>query len=172
MDFMPSCKYLFVVDTDKYSGNFEDELCAYMTGKMREWGHGEEFVSRYEKECPPSVQEWIDDGVAFVVTHTDDVPNEAPMIILTTPGWTNIDGEEVRTDDPSKRENVYLSVGIFLNDYPPNEVIEFFKQQARKFSDLHIGLQKYRTNPITIDGFRILEVHTSLEEKWRESHAG
>ena len=31
---MQNEKYLFVIDTDSYSGNFEREMCAYCTGQI------------------------------------------------------------------------------------------------------------------------------------------
>ena len=37
--------YGFIVDTDSYAGNFEREMCAYMTGHIGECSVGEEYAS-------------------------------------------------------------------------------------------------------------------------------
>jgi hypothetical protein len=165
MEFIPQCEFLFVVDTDQYAGNFEDELCAHMTGQMRESGHGEEFVDMFEQEVPKDIQAWTQDNVVHVVTDTDDVPDRSPMIILTTPGWVN-DGKGGYEPGTGITGYSYLSVGIFLNEYPPDEVIQVFIERAKTFTKFKIGLQKYTTN-FNITGFRILEVQASLNEKWK-----
>jgi len=48
---LPSTSYIFVIDTDSYAGNFERELCAYMTGLVGDCEVGREAVELYEKEC-------------------------------------------------------------------------------------------------------------------------
>jgi hypothetical protein len=37
-------RLLFVVDTDTYAGNFEREMCAYITGQVGECEVGEEIA--------------------------------------------------------------------------------------------------------------------------------
>lgn len=41
--------YLFVVDTDKYAGNFERCMCAHMTGVVGESDVGDESASDYRE---------------------------------------------------------------------------------------------------------------------------
>lgn len=46
-------KYKFIIDTNKYAGNFEREMCAYLTGRIGECGVGQEFAALFEKEYEP-----------------------------------------------------------------------------------------------------------------------
>jgi len=42
--------YKFIIDTDQYAGNFEREMCAYLTGTVGECGVGDEFAELFSKE--------------------------------------------------------------------------------------------------------------------------
>lgn len=42
--------FIFAIQTEEYSGNFERELCAYLTGDIGECGVGEEYAKRHEEE--------------------------------------------------------------------------------------------------------------------------
>jgi hypothetical protein len=44
--------YLFVIDTDEYAGNFEREMCAYLTGRVGDCGVGDDFAELFHKEVP------------------------------------------------------------------------------------------------------------------------
>ncbi|KKK83825.1 hypothetical protein LCGC14_2789530, partial [marine sediment metagenome] len=35
-----SDSWIFIIDTDSYAGNFEREMCAYITGRVGECGVG------------------------------------------------------------------------------------------------------------------------------------
>lgn len=43
----------FIIDTDSYSGNFEREMCAYITGHIGDclvgFEEAEDYLSKYEK---------------------------------------------------------------------------------------------------------------------------
>src|SRR5271156_1981169 len=75
-------QYIFIVDTDAYAGNFERELCAYMTGVLGECGIGEEAKKLYEK-----------DGFEPLKNLVTQVPDDhgywRPCAIQVTPGWFN-----------------------------------------------------------------------------------
>ena len=49
--------WIFVIDTDKYAGNFEREMCAFMTGIIGECGIGVEEAQLYYEQTglSPSV---------------------------------------------------------------------------------------------------------------------
>lgn len=80
----------FVIDTDKYAGNFERELCAHITGHIGECGVGEDF---------------IEEGVAEFFENIVEVPDEhscrRPCSIFPNPRYKNngmgfayLDGQE------------------------------------------------------------------------------
>lgn len=75
--------YGFIIDTDSYSGNFERELCAYVTGHIGDCGTGdteaEEYLKQFEK-------------VKGVVQREDAEQHSIfrPVEICPTPGiWNN-----------------------------------------------------------------------------------
>lgn len=42
--------YGFIIATDRYTGNFEREICAYITGGRSNCGVGDEYAKMFEKE--------------------------------------------------------------------------------------------------------------------------
>lgn len=42
--------FLFVIDTDAYAGNFEREMCAYMTGHVGDCAVGDDKAKMYHEE--------------------------------------------------------------------------------------------------------------------------
>lgn len=79
--------WLLIVDTDTYSGNFERQLTAYLTGQLGECGVGKEMAKLFEEEAktnkPPV------DFAEVVVSAPDDHGCSRPCTIYPTPGWYN-----------------------------------------------------------------------------------
>ncbi len=98
-----SC-YIFAVKTDSYAGNFEREMCAFMTGVVGECGVGDIVAGLFAQEYPGE-NSWEDK----VMQVADDHGCHRPV---------TIDNE---------------SVMIFLNDYPTNEDISFLRKRALLF---------------------------------------
>lgn len=77
--------YLFVIDTNRYAGNFEREMCAYVTGQIGECGVGKENAELAKQEIP--------DVVAKLEELIEMVPDEhgcaRPVSIFPTQGWFN-----------------------------------------------------------------------------------
>jgi len=77
--------YIFIVDTDKYAGNFEREMTAYMTGQSGDCGIGADIAIQFESlsNLPNS---YFEDLVK-------NVSNEdgfySPCKIWETEGWFN-----------------------------------------------------------------------------------
>jgi hypothetical protein len=51
----------FKVKTDSYAGNFEREMCAYMTGQLGECGVGDEFVDMNISNLFSNIKDLPDD---------------------------------------------------------------------------------------------------------------
>jgi hypothetical protein len=73
--------WLFVIDTEDYSGNFERELCAYITGRVGECGVGDDMAEIFKKE--------VGDALEGVIEETDEHGCSRPTSIYPTPGWFN-----------------------------------------------------------------------------------
>lgn len=74
--------YKFIVDTNSYAGNFEREMCAYLTSKIGEREVGQELVEVFEKESA--------DNISF--NNVQSVKHDScarPCSIEITPGWFN-----------------------------------------------------------------------------------
>ena len=71
--------YLFIVDTDQYAGNFEREMCAYMTGAVGECGVGEEYAKMFNEEEPDTI---FDNNMLFL--DEDDYSCRRPVKIVST----------------------------------------------------------------------------------------
>ena len=94
-------EYLLVVDTEQYSGNFERQLCAYITGIVGECGVGHEEAGVAQEDLPEKVQEWCQEHVLLKM---DDNGCDRPVAIRPTPGWFNDGrGGHFRRDDPDAR---------------------------------------------------------------------
>lgn len=78
-------RFIFVVDTENYAGNFERQLTAYVTGVTGECGVGDEESALFQDEHPDRVEEFQN--------IVDQVPDEngchRPTSIYPTPGWFN-----------------------------------------------------------------------------------
>jgi hypothetical protein len=114
---MKCCPYIFVIDTDAYAGNFECELCAYVTGKWDGETHGETQANIFKQEVPPNIQDEFEYLVKLLPTCDDDVPILSHECLIY--------------NDQTKQ---YTGVGIFFDQEPPTELINLMKERAIKFS--------------------------------------
>jgi hypothetical protein len=76
---------MFVIDTEQYAGNFERQMCAYITGQIGECGVGQEEAVQYKKETHKQPLDFIENRV----DGSDDCPCMRPVNIYPTPGWFN-----------------------------------------------------------------------------------
>ena len=108
-------EYFVIVDTEDYAGNFERELCAYMTGTYGECGVGEVCADLFEKDVDEETFKWFDENIMY---ESDDNGCSRPAKLSSTPGWfndgngshykeKNCDYEEVLTEY-NKKEEQYL----------------------------------------------------------------
>jgi len=74
--------FAFVVDTDEYSGSFERQMCAYITGETGECGVGGEHAEMFKKEVQ---------GCSFLnINQEADINGtRRPCTIYATPGFFN-----------------------------------------------------------------------------------
>ena len=129
----PKKGFAFVIDTDSYAGNFEREMCAYLTGHVGECEVGEEYV---DEDLPMNFDNVLDVG--------DDHGCYRPVSI-----WMN----EPKTS--------YESVAIFFDTKPTQEQIDFMKERAKGFNDEVYNENKdsswYKRQDIVVLGFRLIQ---------------
>ncbi len=143
---------LFAIDTEQYAGNFEREMCAYVTGHVGECAVGAEAAAAYVAETGRRPLDFVEDRP------TGDNDVFSPCDIYPTPGWFNhgMGGEKY---------HAYLSVAIFVTRVPADEDLRFMKERANKFLDYcQKSGDTFAPKQITITGFRIVEVVESTKE--------
>ena len=203
--------WIFVIDTDKYAGNFEREMCAFMTGIIGECGIGVEEAQLYYEQTglsPKDIDwdktpvEYADEDLEnpfcwFVTKKQDEYGCYRPVSIWPTPGWFNHglgghfqDGQEEKAlidykicylrraaekvhpndqehhettwrkkaDKPLNKHDAYLSVAIFFEQKPSEEMCHRMMERAKSYMEYCRKMpNKYERHDITIGGFRLLE---------------
>ena len=140
-------KYLIIIDTSDYAGNFERELCAYVTGLIGESGVGEKQAIIFHKEVDVEIGDWFDLNVEFT-------SNYNPSSLSSTPGWFNDGfGKHYRNDDDPEiilntynnnggtltsadqitKYPSYQSIEIAFCKEPPYSIIELITERSKKF---------------------------------------
>lgn len=153
---------IFVVHTDSYSGNFERELCAYITGQVGDCGVGEDLASDFLDDEGDEAADLFDEIVAQV---RDDHGVMRPCAIYPTPGRLNDgygnmrDAKEGETGFPA-----YESVAIYFDERPSDEQILLMKDRAVKYATDKYNRKSYFKDraPLIINGFELI---TEVTEK-------
>jgi hypothetical protein len=118
-------EYSIIIDTNQYTGNFERELCAFVTGQIGDCKVGEKFID------PDEDYELFDDDII-----RQDLDNDGcfrPVRIC---------------QDVNGKIN---SIKIFFENKPTDEQINFIKNKTLKFKCGRIPTKI----PIEIIGFRL-----------------
>lgn len=106
-------RYLFVIDTDSYAGNFERQMCAYVTGQLGECEVGEENTELAKREIPEIVSR-LEDMVELV---PDEHGCSRPVDIFPTPGWFN------------------NGVGGHFRDGQEKEALAHYKKETKRYNN-------------------------------------
>jgi hypothetical protein len=188
-------RYVFVVDTDQYSGGYCRELCGYLTGRTDDpLTHGGVEAEIAEKELSPEAWDYFQNHVMLCTECPDDVPSEMPSMGYPTPGWFNHGmgghfrhGQEKEAFEDYKKEiekyvrqhpgtslkagdklnkcPAYMSVGIFFDEEPPKHIIDILKERAHKFAKEYWPKHRAFGHKLDVTGFRIIREKTVSEEK-------
>lgn len=178
-------KYKLVVHTDQYSGNFECEMCAFITGDDSERSRGRKYVQHgmdYSILDDLIMSEYGEYGTSSVE-------------IYPTPGWSNNGygflykvgdvegglerfkkekekgriGKSFKTPTPEELSifcgDAYQSIIIHLSEKPTDEQLGFMKTMAFRFPEAWRP-EEYSAapkEPLNILGVDLLEI--SIEER-------
>lgn len=124
-------QYLFIIDTADYAGNFERELCAYITGRIGGCGVGDDMAGLFLKEM--GLEQFEN-----VIEQPDDHGCWRPTSICE--------------DNPN-------SVEIYFGEKPTKEQIELMKERAQKFAQMPDKWTQ-KSNISKILGFRLVHRDT------------
>lgn len=173
MAFLMTHKYFkVIIDTEQYSGNFEREMFSFITGLQNPRQDG------IEEYCAKNIVnlEWWED---HSIEEDDDEYGPQQMGIQVTPNWFNNGmGKHKRADDPDisnfkHKCPAYLSVGIFVDEVPPENVIKEIKKRAKEFCDFYgnilvasnANIGTKAGDRLTYTGLRIVEVVGKRKQK-------
>jgi len=105
--------YMVIIDTDKYSGNFEREMCAFITGEIGDCEVGDKERSIALEELDPVVRGWFQRNIVQIA---DEHGCERPVTLETTPGWFN-DGYGTDWKDNADPEEVRKTRLAYVTNY-------------------------------------------------------
>lgn len=103
---------IIVIDTTAYAGNFERELCAYLTGQIAECTVGNEFIKRSD---PPKYLQWWEENI------NPQEDTEGSEFYRPCTIWKTNNSKD------------YQSVAIFVEQFPSQEVIDEMLERAKYF---------------------------------------
>jgi hypothetical protein len=104
----------FVIETNEYAGNFEREMCAFLTGEIGECEVGEEFVDDLPVKFNNIMSVPDDNGCHRPVSMDDNNINNVIIFFETEPTKKQIDFMKERAelfDERRKKEGRGTSSG-------------------------------------------------------------
>lgn len=100
-------RWIFIIDTDQYAGNFEREMCAYITGHTGECGVGGELAGCLKKDTGLNPDTFFSN----VLQVADEDGCCRPVEIQPNPNWFN-DGHgnewKITDNDVEKQLKKYV----------------------------------------------------------------
>jgi hypothetical protein len=143
--------WYLVFDTDQYAGNFEREMCAYLTGVIGDCGKGQSMQEHFRDDHPELVEDYEDSIFAEQLSQEqDDHGCRRPVQIWTTPGWFNTgSGQHFRDGhDPEEVTRITVESKVaYERKYqkePTPEQIEEWKQWRKWPAYNSVALNFYK----------------------------
>jgi hypothetical protein len=130
-------RYIFAIITDSYTGNFERDMCAYVTGQWGDCEVGKMFAD-------PVMASLTDDYIEMVPDHAGCF---RPVTMMETPGIA--DGE------------LHGGVAIFFNRRPHDKLIQRMKERAYEFPVIYQKAYSHR-KPMRILDFKLFKQETKI----------
>lgn len=112
----------FKIKTDSYAGNFEREMCAYVTGQIGECEVGEEFV---------------DDNIRNLFSNVMDLPDDHGCYRPVSLDDSNSDNLIIFFEDEPTKEQIQIMMERSSNF---SEVRKITEPMARFYKDTNIKI--------------------------------
>lgn len=118
ISFPVGTTYVLIIDTDQYAGNFEREMCGFLTGTYDEdRSHGCYDANRTKEEFPEFVERFVKKKTTLAHDEYGEVGNtiattkEAPLIynsvaIFFEKELTALEMDFIRVRAPKFRDNI------------------------------------------------------------------
>ena len=145
-----SQEWLFVITTDQYAGNFEREMCAFITGMVGECGVGDEEAKQYYEQTNLVEVDYNWTGMD-VESCCEDFNN--PFTNFVTNKYDGCYRPVSINDENSK------AMDIFFSQKPKEEMLVLMMNRAEQYV-------KQRTTKTSIIGFSLLKQETTEIEEF------
>jgi hypothetical protein len=142
--------YICRIDTDEYSGNFEREMGAFLTGVADEYG-GESEAAEAQEDLSAKDFEWFEENISLV--QDEEHEYDRPAIIAPTPGWSN-NGHGKHFHNEKHPYPAYQSVQIQFQIEPPAHIKTILCERAKKFAS---------KNKLKVSNVEFSKVETSVK---------
>lgn len=165
-----SSPFIFVIHTNDYSGSFERNMCAFITGVLGECGVGDNDIP-------------IDQDYSLFKDLISMEPDEhhvyRPVTIWPTPnvfnnglGFHYREGEEAAAFEAYKKSHhgnseptidmvgkypAYQSVAIFLSHEPSKEQVELMTKRAKSFPKYWNATDKGKRGKLKVTGCELIK---------------
>ena len=154
--------YWFIVDTNRYAGNFERELCAFVAGRYGDCEVGRDIAERVLSEVSGAL-DWTEDAICQM---PDENGVHRPVQIEQTPGWVQDRegncypaGQVPAHVEPFQWAHQSVAIG-FCRPLSEEE-LRLLMQRAELFPQDQSYQQWYADTPLTIIGYRVIEERTT-----------
>lgn len=119
--------YKIIIQTDSYSGNFERELGAYITGmsEYRGESEAENANDNMSRKSLDEIEESITTGEG------DEIFNICPNPNYWNDGYGNI--KKLKVGEENKSFPAYMGIEIFFNDVLSQNTISEMKERAEEY---------------------------------------
>jgi hypothetical protein len=125
-------KTIFVIDTDSYAGNFERDLCAYVTGVIGECSVGEEYAKLYYQETGEVCSQFEDN----IDRRSDDNGCCRPTSLYPTKGWL-YDGGTGKVPEAEFNQEV-------ANEKYRIHTAKYFQDQLAHTEKIDVNNERYK----------------------------
>ena len=133
--------FYFVIDTENYAGNFERQMCAYITGETGDCGVGREEADLFqEDEREGKDEDYEPFDLDLVGSEPDDHGCFRPVKIYATPGWfNNGTGGHYRESEPGVMERAQSDYVASVRAYAETIRLRYTDKVAgNKLADAHL----------------------------------
>lgn len=160
----PASEWIFIIKTNAYAGNFEREMCAYMTGMIGGCEVGDEEAKLFYEEMGLYGGPW--EGVSVGYCY-EDFQNPFAGIVTSRPDdHGNLRPASICCDWGQGTD----AVAIFFSERPIDELIELMRRRARKYCDDYCPNHQtsHSRHEIAIQGFELWREETKAthETTW------
>ena len=139
--------YALIVDTNKYTGNFEREMCAWMTGRTGECGVGDRVAEEARDQMPEELREWAETDVIRYVGDRCYRPVE----ICPSPADSRYKGH-------------HNSLKIELEERPSDALFRMLADRASTFKESKKTSGSWKRG-FEVLAVRLVEIKTTRSEK-------